>query len=65
MNGKVNKFATFIKERGNPFLVSSTTKIDRFPSGKIVNKEDAARILDIIQNGQKKNILFCKLNQKQ
>ena len=58
VNDKVNKFTACIKERGNPLLVSSVTKLHRFPTGQIINEENASRILHIIQSGQIKYIQF-------
>ena len=60
VNGKVKKFTVFIKDRGNPFLVSSVTKIYHFPTGQVVNEEDASQILNITQSCQIKYIYFRK-----
>ena len=58
VNGKVNKITVFIKERENPFLVSSVTKLHHFLTRQIVNEEDASPVLDINQSGQIEYIQF-------
>ena len=58
VSGKVHKFTASVKDRGNYFLVLNVTKPHPFPIGKIVNKEDASRILDIVNSGQIKYIQF-------
>ena len=69
LNESIRKVTTFLAERGNRYLVtsSSITKLHHFTTGQCVNKNDANRIIIIIEDGKKNAIIeerFVKKEKK-
>ena len=60
LNESTRKVTTFLAERGNPYLVTSSriTKLHHFMAGQCVNKNDANRIISIIEDGNKQYVKF-------
>ena len=60
LNESTRKVTTFLAERGNPYLVtsSSITKLHHFTKGQCVNENDANRIISIIEDGSKQYVKF-------
>ena len=60
LNESTRKVTAFLAERGNPYLVtsSSLTKLHHFATGQCVNDNDANRIISIIEDGNKQYVRF-------
>ena len=60
LNESTRKVTNFLAERGNPYLVtsSSITKLHHFTTGQCVNENDANRIIIIIEDGNKQCVKF-------
>ena len=58
LNESTRKVTTFLAERGNPYLVtsSSITKLHHFTTGQCVNENDANRTISIIEDGNKQYV---------
>ena len=52
-NEAVSKFINFMKEKGNPYLISAHTKLHHFTSGQIVPESTAEKLIDYFDHGQK------------
>ena len=53
-NEAASKVINFMKEKGNPYLISANTKLHHFTSGPIVQESTAEKLIDYFDHGQKK-----------
>ena len=60
LNESTRKVTTFLEERGNPYLATSSniTKLYHFTTGQCVNQNYANRIISIIEDGNKQYVKF-------